>query len=79
MEDSPNDYVTIVRSKSLLLKRGDKYVIGCVVSQTNEMTAEHKQYHEVIDPSPPEKEVFKMILEQNKVYKFIESTLIHYE
>lgn len=75
MEDeSPNDYLHITRSGPLLMKVGDSYVIGCIVSETNEMTAEHRQYHEIIDHSPPEKDVFKMLLEKEYVPRFNSGT-----
>ena len=80
MEDeSPNDYLHITRSQPVLFKRGDGYIIGCVVSETNEMTAEYKQYYEVIDESPSEKDVFKMLLERGQVRKYSEATVLSYE
>jgi hypothetical protein len=80
MEDeSPNEYITITRSAPLLMKIDDKHVIGCVVSQMNELTAQHTQYHEIIDPSPPEKEVFKMLLEKEFVPIYRECTVISYD
>ena len=61
MEDeSPNEYMHITKVGPMLMKMGDGYVIGYVVSEINELTAEHKQYHEITDTSPSEKDVFKM-------------------
>lgn len=79
MEDHPNDYITVTKSSPFLMKLDGKHVIGCIVSEINEMSAEHKQWHEIIDPSPPEKEVFKMLLEKEFVPRFNHGTVISYD
>jgi len=80
MEDeSPNDYINITKSDPMLMKVGDGYVIGCIVAEINHMTAEFKQYHEIIDDSPPEKEVFKMLLEKEFVPAYSERWVMGYD
>jgi hypothetical protein len=63
----------------LMKTGGGSYVIGRVVAEINHMTSEFKQYHEIIDYSPPEKEVFKMLLEKEFVPAYSERWVIGFE
>lgn len=71
MEDHPNDYILRTVSEIMLLKMGDRYVIGQVVVEINEMTAQFTHYHEVLVEDPPVKHVFKSILENGEPPIFV--------
>lgn len=76
MEDEslehPNDYITChTTSEAMLLKKDGEYIIGKCIAEINEMTAEFKQYHHVVNENPPELEVFTRLLKNGKPPEFI--------